>query len=54
MEARVVRKTPLQALEPKALDEVLLEELAPLLSEEQVVRAQVEVVLHTGRVIRLD
>ena len=47
-------KNLLQALEPKALEEVLLEELAPLLSEEQVVRAQVEVVLHTGRVIRLD
>ena len=54
VEALRVRKNLLQALEPKALEEVLLEELAPLLSEEQVVRAQVEVVLHTGRVIRLD
>ena len=54
VEALLVRKNLLQALEPKALEEVLLEELAPLLSEEQVVRAQVEVVLHTGRVIRLD
>ncbi|MFC0596557.1 hypothetical protein ACFFFP_10345, partial [Thermus composti] len=54
VEALLVRKNLLQALEPKALEEVLLEELAPLLSEEQVVRAQVEVVLYTGRTIRLD
>lgn len=54
VEAMLVRKTLLKAVAPETLAEILLEELAPLLSEEQVTRVQVEAVLHTGRTLRLD
>lgn len=54
IEALLVRKTLLQALKPEQIAEILAEELRPLLAEDQVVRAHVEVVLHTGRIIRLD
>lgn len=54
VEAMLVRKTLLKALTPEALTEFLLEEFAPLISEDQVVRVQVEVVLHTARTVRLE
>ncbi|TBH20539.1 hypothetical protein [Thermus thermamylovorans] len=54
VEALLVRKSLLKALAAEPLVELLLEELAPLLGEDQVVRAQVEIVLHTGRTIRLE
>ncbi len=54
IEALLVRKTLLQALKSEHLTHILVEELLPILAEDQVVRAHVEVVLHTGRVIRLD
>ncbi|ADW21085.1 MULTISPECIES: hypothetical protein [Thermus] len=54
VEAVLVRKNLLKALAPEVLTDLLLEELAPLISEEQVVRVQVEVVLHAGRSIRLE
>jgi len=54
VEAVLIRKTLLKVLTPEALPELLLEELAPLISEDQVVRVQVEVVLHTARTVRLE
>ncbi|WP_117238099.1 hypothetical protein [Thermus sediminis] len=54
VEAFLVRKALLQALEANLLAETLAEELAPLLSEEQVIRAQVEVILRASRTLRLE
>lgn len=54
VEAVLIRKTLLKVLTPEALPELLLEELAPLISEDQVVRVQVQVVLHTARTVQLE
>ncbi|MFN3179590.1 MAG: hypothetical protein ACK41R_05495, partial [Thermus sp.] len=54
IEAMLVRKTLLKALAPETLTEFLLEELAPLISEDQVARVQVEMVLHATRTVRLE
>ncbi|WP_243028690.1 hypothetical protein [Thermus albus] len=54
VEAILIRKTILQSLTPEVLPELLLEELAPLIHEDLVVRVQVEVILHAARTVRLE